>query len=163
MFGKIAVVLCALTASGAQALSCLPHDVAAVFHQANTGEDRFVVVLGHMSFDATLLPKTDLANQLSTPPDTRIPAQIRGKALTAAGFTYDYDAAINLNAQCLGPWCAGAVSDTQYLAFVNLDRDVPEVTINPCGGFAFAEPTKAMADQVVQCLNGGTCEPRQHR
>lgn len=154
------VVLCAQIA---QALSCLPHDVAATYHEAADSDDRFMIVLGEMRFDESLLPKTDLANQNDTPPDTRVPARLKGQALTHSGFLHPYDEEIVLNAQCFGPWCAGAVSGMRYLAFVNLDRDRPEVTVTPCGGFAFGAPSADLEKQVLQCHNGGTCEPKLTR
>ncbi|WP_417524628.1 hypothetical protein [Marinovum sp.] len=152
-----------LWAAGAQALTCLPHDVAATYRDAEKSEDRYMVVLGQMSFDEGLLPKTDMANQQNNPPDTRIPARLKGEALTRAGFNHPYDEEIVLNAQCYGPWCAGAVTGNEVLAFVNLDAETPEVTINPCGGFAFGSPTPEMTEQVIACHNGGDCTPRLHR
>ena len=147
----------------AQALSCLPHDVAATYRQAAESEDRFMIVLGEMRFDEGLLPETNLANQGDAPPDTRIPARLKGQALTQRGFLHPYDAEIVLNAQCFGPWCAGPVSGMRYLAFVNLDAETPEVTVTPCGGFAFGEPTREMETQVIQCHTGQACEPKLTR
>lgn len=152
-----------LWSAAAQALSCMPHDVAAIYREAADSPDRFMIVLGEMRFDKGLLPETDLSSQTETPPDTYIPATLTGQALTRAGFTHPYSEEIVLNAQCYGPWCAGATSGTRYLAFVNLDRDTPEVTISPCGGFAFATPTPEMEKQVLQCHNGGACEPKLTR
>lgn len=152
-----------LWAAGAHALSCLPHDVAAVFQEAQDSEDRFMAIIGELTFDETRLPKADMDRQQDTPPDTLIPARLSGKALSRAGFTGEYAADIILNVQCYGPWCAGAHSGMEYLAFVNLDRDMPEVTITPCGGFGFPQPTEEMKQQVVSCYDGGDCTPRLHR
>ncbi|MGY3438320.1 MULTISPECIES: hypothetical protein [unclassified Marinovum] len=163
VFRLCVAVPCLLWAASAQALSCLPHDVAAIFQEAQASEDRFMAIIGELTFDETRLPKADMDSQQDTPPDTLIPARLSGRSLSRAGFTGDYSADIMLNAQCYGPWCAGAQSGMAYLAFVNLDRDVPEVTINPCGGFGFPQPTKEMEQQVVSCLQGGTCTPRLHR
>jgi len=163
MFRLLVALPLILWSQGAAALSCLPHDVAATYHEAAESDDRYMIVLGEMQFDERLLPKTDLANQMDTPPDTRIPARLKGQALTRGGFLHPYDEEIVLNAQCFGPWCAGAVSGMRYLAFINLDRDTPEVTVTPCGGFAFGEPTPEMEKQVLQCRNGGTCEPKLTR
>ncbi|WP_323765922.1 hypothetical protein [Marinovum sp.] len=148
-----------LWSTGAQALTCLPPDVAATYREAAESTDRYTVVVGALTFDETQLPVTDMANQQNTPPETRIAARLTGEALTRAGFTFPYDREITLNAQCFGPWCAGAVSGAEYLAFVNLDRAVPEVAITPCGGFAFGQPTEAMRQRVIACFNGGDCVP----
>ncbi|TNF22735.1 MAG: hypothetical protein EP318_03025 [Rhodobacteraceae bacterium] len=147
----------------AQALTCLPQDVARTYHEAAESDDRYLIVLGEVRFDAAHLPETDLTRQGDTPPDTRIPARLTGRALSRGGFLHPFDREIVLNAQCFGPWCAGAVSGARYLAFVNLDRQVPEVTVTPCGGFAFAEPTARMERQVLACLNGGVCAPKMTR
>ena len=162
MFRLCAALPFVVWSAAAQALSCLPHDVAATFNEANASENRFVVVIGQLDFAAELLPKTDLNNQQGTPEETRIPATLTGKTLARGEFSQDYGQSIVLNAQCFGPWCASAVPGQEVLAFVNIDRDPAEVTITPCGGNAFAKPTEEMRARVLACTRGD-CTPRLDR
>lgn len=160
---RVFPTLCLLAwGSASAALSCLPHDVSAVYQDAADSKDRYMVVVGKMVFDERQLPTTDMSDQ-NRPPDTRIPAQLKGLALSRSGFRHPYDEKITLNVQCFGPWCASAKSGSTYLAFVNLDADIPEVEVAPCGGYAFAAPTKTMKQQVIDCRNGGECVPKLHR
>ena len=145
------------------ALSCLPHDVARTFQQAAEAENAYIVVHGALQFDDTRLPKVDMATQPQTPPETLIPAQITGKALSHDGFTIGFDRKITLNVQCFGPWCAGATSGTYYLAFLEKRADGYRLSLTPCGGFGFGKPSKAMLDTVKACFRGGPCAPADLR
>ncbi len=148
-----------LWSTGAAALSCLPHDVARVYQEAAASEDRYTVVLGEITFDPALLPEIVEDDPVSTPRDTRIPARITGRALSHGGFLHPHDSEIDLVLKCFGPWCARAQSGTRFLAFVNLDRQPPEVVLDPCGGTGFGRPTAAMEQQAVACFTGGDCSP----
>lgn len=141
------------------ALSCLPHDVARTFQQAAEAEQPYIVVHGVLQFDETRLPKVDMANQQKTPPTTLIPAQITGKALSHDGFTTAFDRKITLTAHCFGPWCAGAPSGTDYVAFLETRADGFTLGLTPCGGFGFAAPSKAMLATLKACLRGEQCDP----
>ncbi len=145
------------------ALSCIPPDVASTYREAADSPDRYMIVVGTLKFDDRKLPKTDHSAGAETRPDNPVPARLKGLALTRSGFTHPYDAQITLNAQCIASWCAGAASGIEYLAFVNLDKPKPKVAINPCGGHAFPQPTADMKKQVIQCRNGGFCEPELGR
>jgi hypothetical protein len=110
--------LCSWPFSSAQALSCLPHDVARTYEQAARSEETFIVVHGTLTFDESRIPETDWQLQHKTPPNTLIPARLKGKALTRQGFEAPFNRPITFNLQCLGPWCASADSGTSYLAFL---------------------------------------------
>lgn len=163
MIRALLVLVLAGLSGPAFALSCLPHDVARTFQQAAEAEDAYIVVHGALRFDETRLPKMDMANQQQTPPDTLIPAQITGKALSHDGFTIGFDRKITLNAQCFGPWCAGAISGMDYLAFLEKRADGYRLSITPCGGFGFGSPSKAKLDTVKACFGDGPCAPTDLR
>ena len=151
------------TFAPALALSCLPQDVARVYEQAASSEDTYTVVHGTLTFDETRLPKTDWQNQQKTPPDTLIPARLKGKALTRRGFNAGFNRPITFNVQCLGPWCASAKSGTPYLAFLRKTDSDYHLDINACGGMGFAEPSEKALETVVQCFRGGPCKPQHLR
>ena len=141
------------------ALSCVPHDLARSFAEAAEAEEVYIIVHGTLTFDASLLPKVDYDRQDETPPDTLIPARLAGKFLSLQGFDTPFDQPITLNAQCFGPWCAGAATDTPYLGFLQQTPTGYLLAVTPCGGFGFANPTPEMLEKATQCIRGETCEP----
>ncbi len=151
-------LILSLSAGPALSLSCLPVDVVTSFNDAAASEETYVVVHGTLEFDESKLPEVDMNRQDQTPPQTDIPARINGKSLSEAGFRADFDRPITLRAVCLGPWCGRAASGTDYLSFLQVTDDGYLLAVTPCGGFDFAEPTKAMLNTVTQCLKGETCQ-----
>jgi hypothetical protein len=148
---------CAL-AGPAVALSCLPHDVAETYRRAAEAEEAYIVVQGRLAFDPALLPSTDMMPQ-QKPPHTLIPARLTGQALTRGGFDQAFDRAITLDVQCFGPWCASAVPGTEYLGFLERRDGGYVLAVDPCGGMGHPNPTPAMRDKVLRCLQGGPCTP----
>lgn len=156
--GLVAGLAAGIEAGPALALSCLPPDVARAFEQADAAEEVFIVVQGVLTFDATLLPVTDWENQRATPPHTRIPARLEGRALTGEGFTLPFSRKVTLDAQCYGPWCASAQSGTEFLVFLEHREGEYLFPLDPCGSLAFPDPTNEQAEQALQCLRGEGCE-----
>jgi len=157
---NLALMLAVMLGAGpALALSCLPPDVARTYKQATEAQETYVVVLGRLSFDETKLPKADMERQQETPPETLIPARIEGTSLSQAGFETPFNTNITLNARCFGPWCAGASSGTRYLAFLERTPEGYVLSIDPCGGFGFAEPRADMIEKVIGCFRGEACKP----
>jgi len=146
-------------AGPALALSCLPHDIARSYAEADQAEETYVIVRGVLVFDETALPVADMDRQHETPPNTVIPAQLTGQALTRDGFTLPFDQPITLNAQCFGPWCAGARSGIEYLGFLEHTGEGYGLTVTPCGGFGFPEPSEKTLERVQSCFRGGPCAP----
>ncbi|WP_286910575.1 hypothetical protein [Roseovarius sp.] len=147
-----------MLASPALALSCLPHDVTDSYTQVAEAEASYVVVHGRLVFDETKLPKVDMTNQAATPASTRILALISGKSLSKQGFERRFEAPISLDIECAGPWCAGAKSGIDYLAFLRVEPDGSyALALNPCGGQGFGEPSQDQLDQILACHTGGPC------
>lgn len=157
MIRTLYITLTWLACSPALALSCLPPDVARTYAHAAEAEAPYIVVHGTLSFDADLLPDTDMRDQRK-PPHTLIPARMTGQALTRSGFNLDIDREITLDVQCFGPWCAGAVPGVDHLGFLERRETGYVLTLDPCGGMAHPEPTAAMLDTVQRCFRDGGCE-----
>ena len=155
----LGAVAALVLAGPATALSCLPHDAAATYQRLDAAEDAYVAVHGTLDFDAAALPQTDWADQRATPPETRIPARLRGKALGQDGFTHSFDAAVTLVVKCFGPWCAQPPVGAEVVAFVQQDAEGPVLTVDPCGGDAFFDPAPEVLETVKQCFKGGACAP----
>jgi len=153
------ILLCLMMmATQAHALSCIPADPAASFNRYAEAEDSYVVLYGRFSFDERELPKPPAHDLNDTDPNTYIPTKFSGKSLSMAGFVNDFSGDVTLNATCLGPWCAGMQSDIPQMAFVQKSGQMYTLTISPCGGAAFPNPSPAARDTVAACLRGETCE-----
>ena len=146
-------------AGPALALSCMPADVARSYNEAAASDKSYVVVHGTLEFDEAKLPEVDINHQDQAPPHVDIAARLRGKSLSRDGFETDFDRPITLRALCYGPWCGRAVTGIEYLSFVEKTEDGYVLSVTPCGGFEFAEPTKTMLDKAVQCFRGESCTP----
>ena len=154
----IVAAFAALPGAG-HALSCLPHDVAAVFHQVHGSPDIYIGAYGKLTFDSERLPVVDWEHQETTPPQTAVPARLRGHALSADGFKIPFDRRVMLHVQCAGPWCAQPVSGAMYMGFLKSGQSGYSLTIGPCGGDAFADPDAASLETARQCFAGGPCVP----
>lgn len=148
------VMLCA---GPVLALSCMPHGVTDAYHEAAAAKERYVIVTGTLQFDPRKLPKVDFERQDETPPSTLIPGQIRGQILDRRGFLQPFSQPVTIDVQCFGPWCAILKNGAPYLAFLQKSEDGYSLATNPCGGFAFTNPTGEMLRQVKICFNGGLC------
>ncbi len=145
----------------AAALSCLRPDLATTFERINAAPETYFAIHGTLDFDETQLPKVDIDNQQATPPETQIPARLRGEALGRIGFTRPFDGPVTLNVQCFGPWCAQPPAGDAVLAFVRQDADGFSLTLDPCGGDAFFSPAPALLDTAHRCFTDGACAPDQ--
>ena len=85
------------------------------------------------------------------------PPRLTGQALTKGGFDQAFDRAITLDVQCFGSWCASAVPGTEYLGFLERRDGGYVLTVDPCGGMGHPDPTPAMLDKALECLQGGPC------
>ncbi len=146
-----------LAAGPALALSCLRPDVARTYNQASEAEQAYVVVTGALRFDAARLPENDGTSQ-----DRRvvtIPARLEGTSLSRAGFTTPFARDISLEVSCFGPWCGGAQSGVEYLVFLEKRGRDYVMVADPCGSWAFPEPSAEQVEQVEACIGGLECAP----
>ena len=128
-------------AGQAMALSCLRPDVARTYAEAAEAEAAYVVVHGELDFEPGDMPPAEGTEP--APKSRELRATLHGKGLTQGGFDTPFTRPITLEAQCLGPWCAQAEPGVEVLAFVETAGDGYRLTITPCGGMAFQEPSEA--------------------
>ncbi|MFK7753226.1 MAG: hypothetical protein AB8B51_11830 [Sedimentitalea sp.] len=154
----VVILLTLICAQPVWALSCLHFGPRDAYIEARDAPERYVVVTGTLRFDEKKLPKADPTHQ-HAPRNTRIPARFAGKALARGGFTQPFAQNITLEVDCYGPWCASAQSGQTYLAFLAQSDNGYQLSVNPCGGFAFAKPVPKVLRQMRTCFNGGLCPP----
>ena len=158
--------LCSMAACGvamlvapttALALSCLRPDPALSFNRAANAAEFYVVVHGAFDFDPNLLPNRMGDTGFAANDVTEVPAHFSGHALGLDGFTVPVEREVALWVECLGPWCGAATPDAPSLAFVEVIEDGYALTIGPCGGQMFDNPSVAVLDQMTTCLVAGQC------
>lgn len=145
-------------ASPVLALSCMPPDPARDFERAAKDDKPWVIVHGTVTFDEKKLPNRSGTLNNDAPPRTEIPAYFKGRSLTKNGFLNRFETPVTLTAVCLGPWCGGASSGTEYLAFLLKDGDSYTMSVSPCGGNSYAKPGQDVLDRMTRCMNGD-CPP----
>lgn len=155
-----AILAVVVLGSPALALSCLRPDVAQSFLNVQDADETYVIVHGILSFDQNLIPERDLSDP--DVQDTRLPARFEGTALSKSGFDTVFKRNITVTLQCFGPWCGGAASDAEYLAFVEKNGADYVMRIDPCGSFVFPEPTLKQIKQAEQCMAGRACTPAEY-
>lgn len=150
------------TPTTAFSLSCSPYDAIDAYHDAAKSDDAYVVAHGKLSFDESKLPKVDWERQEDTKPDNFLSGRFQAKSLTRKGFSSPFEREIDINIQCMGPWCGGLANGVEYLVFLKRDGDRYVLETNACGGFAFAEPTQATLSEITACMQGKRCERGLH-
>lgn len=150
------VVLTALLAQPALALSCLSPDITRDFALAAGSDDRYILVRGDLHFDETALP--DRADRRSSRQHDSIdiPGWLAGQSLTPDGFTKPFERDVILRVSCLGPWC-GSTAKGPHLAFLKQEDRDWVVQISPCPGMTYANPTVEQGDMALACLRGEAC------
>jgi len=151
---RFAAIL-ALLAGQAQALSCVPPDVRWSYMHAQESEELYFVLRGRFDFEDYTLPEyTDFQEDRSV----SVPARFDGNFLTKRGFIAPRREEVTLIINCVGPWCGGAQSGTEYVAFAKETPSGLEVEVNACS-WALLWPTPEQEAQLIDCVNGRSCKP----
>ncbi|WP_147126694.1 hypothetical protein [Shimia ponticola] len=145
----------ALTATHAQALSCIAPSVEFSYTQAAEDDRAYVILDGQFTFDPSDLPKRSVDN--NNPPDTFVKAIFSGSYFNGVDFENRWSGPVTLNAQCFGPWCSHATSGMTGLAFVERTDSGYILSLSPCGGAFFGDATDAQRAAIVACHTGGPC------
>lgn len=154
-------VALALVAGQATALSCVQPDVARSYEFAAQAEERYLIILGTLAFGE--VPSSD-TGEIHNPREVEVEAQFLGQYLTQDGFQAAPPLAVDIEFTCAASWCGSMTSDdAPVLAFVEQSDAGYTLTVGPCGGQAFKNPSDAQIDQVLSCMRGESCEPVAHR
>ena len=150
----ILATLIALTAGQAQALSCMPADIARTFNWAAAADERYIVLNGVFSFDAPARSRTRQIN----PETTSLDAVFEGSYLGVAGFVTAPSLDVTLTLVCLGSWC-GSIGNggDDILVFAQQTTNGYVLEIDPCYSTVFAS-TDENIDRVETCMRSAACE-----
>jgi hypothetical protein len=153
-------LIAALAAPQAQALSCMRPDPILTLQQVMADPDPWVVLLGDLTYDdADVPPPWDAAN--ANPPDyAPFAAMFNGQGLSPAGFDRPFTGQVLMQIQCTGPWCGGPPGQAAFLIFARVLPDGRySIPLSPCAQHVFGVPDPSVQHAIVDCLNGGPCEP----
>ena len=151
----VLIVLTLLSGTQASALSCLRPDVAEAFNAAAASEDAYVVVHGRFKF--TTPPSRDTGN-INAPREVSYIAQFDGRYLAEDGFRTAPSLPVTVTHTCTAAWCGQLTAGVQTLAYLKQTATGYSIDVGPCGGQAFAEPSRQDLARVEACMRGDRCE-----
>lgn len=146
-----------LMATQAGALSCLPTDPIQSFQVATASASEYLILKGQFSFDASLLPQSEVSSGLVLPQP--IPAQFQGQSLTVDGFTHPISGLITVMPVCIGAFCGGLTPGLDVIAFARKQDSIYVVDADPCSAWVFA-PDAVTEAALAACVRGEPCVPR---
>ena len=150
------LALLAVTAGPALSLSCMKPDPARSYTQAAEAEEAYLVVHGKLSHNPDAVPERKSGEQ-----PISFPATLTGAFLQADGFHGAFAAPLTVTVDCAMTWCGEAPeSSVDVLAYLQETPTGYALTLGPCGGWMFTDPTTEDLDRVVSCHTGGDCTPQ---
>lgn len=151
---SLTVAFTLATSGPVAALSCLVPNVTDSYRWASEAEEVFVALYGTFAFAP---PPSSDTGDINFPREVSYVASFEGQALTANGFRTVAPKEVTVTHSCSGPWCGTLAPDVATMAFVEKRDDALFLSVGPCGGQTFPEPTRHMIDQVETCLQDGAC------
>lgn len=154
LFGAICLGI--LMANQGLALSCSPPSIEDSFIGYSKAKENYILVTGKLirKRNVVLGPLTQGVGARSE----NFTARFVGQQANRAGFGRPIRATVAVSAECGGPWCGSVTMDTPMMTFLEVTPYGHELTVGPCGGSVFYNPTKDQKRRVLQCLRGGVCE-----
>lgn len=150
MSAAVAAILA--TALPVSALSCLPPDPVDAFSRANAAEEIYVVVIG--TFTGGPGPRPD---GTTTGKERSYIAKFSGHNINRNGPFERIDRDVIVQETCAADrWCAELQTGTEMLTFLQVQKSGPPIlTVGPCYGNVFPQPTKATRDTIRSCFVNG--------
>ena len=153
----LAAISALVLAGQAQALSCVPADVARTFAWASEAEESYLILNGSFAFT----PAPAWQGDINSPPSVQLPATFEGRYLTQDGFVDAPPLEVLLDFVCLGPWCGAMQPDAEVLAFVEQTQDGYVLQVEPCSSTVL-DPSDRNLAQVTSCMRGTGCDVVQY-
>jgi len=127
------------------------------FREVNARPGIFVMAVGRFS-DGEVIDQIFALGIDGTETSTRIVAgHFTGMSATKAGFTESLDTDVEIAQRCDSRGCAPVLDDTRYLVFLQRLRGRLQFAEDGCALRAYAEPTPAVLEAMIGCMNG-VCE-----
>ncbi|NDV02089.1 hypothetical protein [Pseudoroseicyclus tamaricis] len=156
----LAAATLSLTATSAQALTCLAPDVATTYQEVAAAEEQYMVLEGTLTFDADLMPPSTLSTvpEGGLHPDP-VPAIFHGSHLAADNaFSGPLEGTpVTLEIDCAAAFCTSLASPMDVLAFVEVGDGTMRLDARPCSDKIFINPSDEMLQTVLDCRAGESC------
>ena len=159
--GLYSVLALIFMGTAAQALSCLPPNMAESFQRFDAAEELYRVYQGRwQALEPRRAHPADLSHE-TTQSRQSIRYRFVGRSVGLDGVTGRYQLLnVRVTPQCVGSWCGGypnqASQQIVFLHDVNQDGSTLRFHPGPCGGAAFPA-TQDNLDTFISCLNRGPC------
>lgn len=153
-----AICLGLMMANQGFALSCSPLSIEDSFISHSKAKESYILVTGTLTQkrNVVLGPLTQGVGARSE----NFTARFVGHQATRAGFSRRIKTTVAVSATCAGPWCGMVDVDVPMLTFLEITPYGHKLSVGPCGGSVFYDPTDDQSQRVLQCLRGGVCEPQ---
>lgn len=154
----VAICFGFLMVNQALALSCPATSIEDSYISHSKAEEQYVLVKGKLinKRNVVLGPLTPGVGARSE----NFTATFVGRQATRSGFSRRIRTTVAVSGECGGPWCGSVTMATPMMTFLQLTPHGHEITVGPCGGSVFYNPTKDQSERVLQCLRGGVCQPQ---
>ncbi len=153
----------AISASAAQALSCMPSGISDSYLKAASADAEYNVIKGRLTFNQLKLDRRlDAITRNNSGGSVEVTAQLQGAALGATGFTIPANVQVTLGLTCFGPWCPRATTDRDVIVFAEKVDGGLRVSLDACAGDLHSL-TPESEHEVLTCHQGGTCIPRSEQ
>ena len=149
------LVSCIWVGTQATALSCIQPDVTNDYGRAAASEDEHIVVLGDLMFAEQHFPEPEDINE-PTQNGAEIIGWFNGHSLSPGGFDRRFERDVTLRFSCAGPWCGGTAPGT-HMAFLKREGSSYIMTLGPCGGMVYRDPTEVQKSQAISCMRNKDC------
>lgn len=123
---------------------------------AKDSDQSFAVVRGTITGGAAVpRPQIGITPQVRTPTEGTV--RMRGKALSANGFTTPFEAEVTVRLSCLSIWCGGVPGPQLVIAFLKTSESGYQLEMDPCASHIHDQTEAA---RLVACHRSGDCTPQ---
>lgn len=146
------VLLLAVLASPAHALSCIRPDAVRLFEAARNSADPYVLIRGRLSVDGPVaLPDADRKDS------ARTVVRVDGMGLNRQGFAAPVSREVVLELSCISVWCASPPGDGELIMALRVEGDARILAVDSCGG-GVVPWTEDQEKRLLECATGGDCK-----
>jgi hypothetical protein len=141
-----------MLASQAQALSCMPTNLAELFNRLQASEKIYTIGVGKIRL---------------TPPVPRyvygqprtVSGEFQGRFMGRAGLGKEKVVPLTVQSLCAGEWCGGLPEEgtVEYIAFLRQSDGANILDIDPCPEGILSIPTDQSLDLLQRCMKRGKC------
>ena len=155
----LAACLIILNTQQSSALSCMRPSIERSYIAHSEAKAQFILVSCRLTQKRNVVRGPKIENGLDQRSEN-FTATFVGYQATRSGFDRPIETTVAVSVECGGPWCGSVQTDALMITFLERTPYGHELTVGPCAGNVFYNPSKTQTARVLQCLRGGVCEPQ---